>query len=315
MILLLIALAAAQAAALPSSPDPMPPPRSAPEAQAPAEPPPTALGPVDPALEGRSLDCIALARGNPGRAIEVANAWRVEGGGIHARACLGLAYVVLERWAPAATVYEQAARDAEAASDARRADLWVQAGNAWIAAGEPTKAVLALDAALRSPGVAGELRGEIHLDRARALVALGNDSGAREDIDRALALVAADPFAWYLSAALARRANDLVRARTDIARAIQLAPGDPDIMLLAGTIAGLSGDMAQAERLYRQVAEQAPQSEAGRAAQASLASPPPAAPQPRALAAPGQPPAQPGAPEQPEASEPQAPPPSEPQFR
>ena len=214
MILLLIALAAAQAAALPSSPDPMPPPRSAPEAQAPAEPPPTALGPVDPALEGRSRDCIALARGNPGRAIEVANAWRVEGGGTTPALCLGLAYVVLERWAPAATVYEQAARDAEAAGDARRADLWVQAGNAWIAAGEPTKAVLALDAALRRPR---RPRRASRRNSSRSRTRLG---GARKRFRRAraisivrLRLVAADPFAWYLSAALARRANDLVRAR------------------------------------------------------------------------------------------------------
>ncbi len=72
----------------------------------------------------------------PKRAVAAANAWRAEGGGLPPRQCLGLACVALERWAPAATAFEQAARDAEAAQDPRRADFWVQAGNAWVAAGE-----------------------------------------------------------------------------------------------------------------------------------------------------------------------------------
>ena len=221
--------------------------------------------------EARYQACIALVGSDVERAIEAANAWRVEGGGIFARQCLGLAYVALERWAPAATVYEQAARDAEAAQDPRRADFWVQSGNAWLAAAEPTRAVQAFDAALATPHLTDALRGEVHLDRARALVALANPAGARIDLDRALQLVPADPFAWYLSAALARRENDLARAGTDIARALELAPDNPDIGLLAGTVAGLAGDMEEAERLYRRVAEGAPNSEAGRAARESLA--------------------------------------------
>ena len=147
----------------------------------------------------------------------------------------------------------------------------MQAGNAWLAGGEPTRAVLALDAALATPNLTEALRGEVHLDRARAMVALGNLPTAREDIDRALRLVGSDPFAWYLSAALARRQEDLQRAQTDIQRALGLAPDSPDITLLAGTIAGQLGNMEQAEQLYRRVAEGAPDTEAGRAAQASLA--------------------------------------------
>ncbi len=221
------------------------------------------------ALE-RYAACADLVQSNPERAIEMASAWRVEGGGLHARQCLGLAYVALERWAPAATVYEQAARDAEAANDPRIADFHVKAGNAWLAAGEPTRAVQALDAALAAPRLSDELRGEVHLDRARALVALGNAAGARTDLNEGLRLVPSDPFAWYLSAALARRQGDAARARTDIARALEMAADNPDITLLAGTIAGEAGDMTEAERLYLRVAEGAPETEAGRAARASL---------------------------------------------
>jgi tetratricopeptide (TPR) repeat protein len=230
-----------------------------------------AAAPADDPAEARLRACTALVRSDPERAVEAASGWQVEGGGVDARQCLGLAYVALERWPEAASVYEQAARDAEVASDPRRADLRVQAGNAWLAAGDAGRALAALDGALATPNLTDPLRGEVHLDRARALVALGNDSGARQDLDRALQLVPADPFAWYLSAALARRQSDMTRAQADIRRALELAPDSPDIGLLAGTLAGLAGNMAEAERLYRQVAQAAPDSEAGRAARASLA--------------------------------------------
>ncbi len=240
-----------------------------------------ATTPAAPATEqARFRTCAEQARTAPEAAIAAANAWRAEGGRFEARQCLGLAYVALGRWHSAATVYEQAAREAETADEPHRADFWVQAGNAWLAAEEGAKAIQAFDAALATPHLSDELRGEAHLDRARALVALDNPAAARVDLDRALQLVAADPFAWYLSAGLARRQNDMARAATDIARARELAPNDPDILLLAGTLAGLAGNGAEAERLYRQVAAAAPDSEAGRAATAALNTMQDAAPAP-----------------------------------
>ena len=251
-------------------------------AQTPATPP----APAAPD-EARYRSCTTLIRAEPQRAVETATAWLRSGGGIEARQCLGLAYVQLEMWASAATAFEQAAEEAQRTSDARRAELLVQAGNAWLAVDEAGNAIRNFDAALAADSLTEAMRGEVHLDRARARISLDEAAGAREDVDRALQLVAADPFAWYMSAALARRQNDLPRARTDIARARQLAPDNADIMLLAGTIAGLDGNMAEAERLYRRVVEVAPDSPAGRAAQESLATlrevevPAPAAPPPQ----------------------------------
>ena len=79
-----------------------------------------------------------------------------------------------------------------------------------------------------------------------------------------------DAMVWYLSAELARRERNLARAESDIQRAMTLAGDNPDIVLLAGTIAGQRGDRARAEALYRRVAEQAPNTDAGRAAAAAL---------------------------------------------
>jgi tetratricopeptide (TPR) repeat protein len=270
-----------------------PAPRGRPQAPAASTPSAPAAPAMDGLTEGRYRACVVRVRENPEQAIQAASAWRVDGGGLYARLCLGLAYVALERWSPAATVYEQAAAEAERAGDIRRADFLVQAGNAWIAAAEPTRAVLAFDAALATTHLTDELRGEVHLDRARAMVALNNPAAARQDIDRAIALVPGDAMAWYLSAELARRENNLARAETDIQRALTQAGDNPDIVLLAGTIAGQRGDLARAETLYRRVAEGAPNTDAGRAALASLATlPGRAAPARSPAPTPPRPPAQ-----------------------
>lgn len=215
--------------------------------------------------------CTALIKQSPDKAIATADAWRLKGGGLEARQCLGLAYVAAERWAPAAAAFEQAAREAETRKQASSADFWVQSGNAWLAGGQAAKAIKAFDAALATSSLQAELRGETHFDRARAGVALGDLTGARADLDKGLALVPGDPLGWYLSAALARRQGDLPRARADIAKAVERAPNEARILLEAGNIAGLSGDLAAARSFYARAAQTDPAGEAGRAAAAALA--------------------------------------------
>jgi tetratricopeptide (TPR) repeat protein len=214
--------------------------------------------------------CTALVGKDTQKAIATASDWRMRGGGALARQCLGLAYVELERWAPAATAFEQAAREAETTHDPRRADFWVQSGNAWLAGDENEKARAAFDAALATTNLTPELRGEVHLDRARADVALADLIHARVDIDKALQLVPRDPFAWYLSAGLAIREGQMARATTDIAKAVELAPDDANVLLEAGTVAGTTGDIASAKSYYRRVIKLAPTSDAAKAAQAAL---------------------------------------------
>lgn len=227
--------------------------------------------PLPETEEGRAAQCQAAVQRNPQAGLAAANRWRTAGGGLYAAQCVGLAYVSLERWALAAATFEQAAQAADRGNDPRGADLWVQAGNARLAGGDAAGALTQFDTALRSRHLTPVLRGEVHLDRARALVAREQLAEARAALDQAVELVPADPMVWYLSAALARRQDDLSRARTDIGRARELARDNPEVLLLAGTIAGQSGDMAEAERLYRIVATRAPNSAAGRAATESLA--------------------------------------------
>lgn len=234
-------------------------------------PAPAAPAPASQSDEALFARCTALVKSDAAQAIAQANDWHVRGGGIFARQCLGLAYVELGRWAPAATTFEQAAAEAQRARDSRHADFWVQAGNAWLAANDGAKARKAFDAALATTLLTPELRGEVLLDRARAAVALGDDASARTDIDKALALVPADPFGWYLSSALALRERKLARAQDDIAKAVQLSPDNADLLVHAGNVAGLSGEVEAARGLYAKALKLAPNSEAARAARAALA--------------------------------------------
>jgi Flp pilus assembly protein TadD len=227
-------------------------------------------GPSD-STRAQFRSCTALIKESPDKAIAAADAWRLKGGGLEARQCLGLAYSAAERWAPAAAAFEQAAREAETKKDASSGDFWVQSGNAWLAAANPANALKAFDAALATSSLQAELRGEVHLDRARAGVALGDLPGARADMDKGLALVPGDPLGWYLSAALARRQGDLPRARTDITKAVDLAPREASVLLEAGNIAGISGDLPAARAFYARAAQNDAEGPAGRAAAAALA--------------------------------------------
>jgi tetratricopeptide (TPR) repeat protein len=176
----------------------------------------TPSGPPAPVAD-RYERCLDRAKSDPTAAEAEAGQWQLAGGSFFASQCLGMAYSNEARWSAAAASFESAARAAEKAGDTRGANYWAQAGNAWLAAGDASKARSALDAAISAGTLTGQPLGEAHLDRARAMVAGDDPEGAREDLDRALGEVPADPLAWLLSATLARREQQVVRAKTDIA--------------------------------------------------------------------------------------------------
>ena len=212
--------------------------------------------------------CRAAVRRDPAAAER--NARGALGTGAAGRACLGLALAAQQKWGEAAPAFADAARAAELARDERAADYWAQSGNAWLAAGDATKARGALDAALAAGTLTGLDLGEAHLDRARALVAAGDARAARTDLDAALTTAAEDPLAWLLSATLARRTGDLARATADIARAKALAADDAQVQLEAGNIAAAGGDAAGAQAAWHEAVRLAPTAPAGRSAAQAL---------------------------------------------
>lgn len=215
--------------------------------------------------------CLDQAIDAPDQAIAFAQKWRLEGGSFYARHCMGFAYARAERWAPAIVAFEQAAEEAERNGDmAQSARLWAQAGNAALAGGDPAKARTSFDAALARGLPDGIEKGEVHLDRARALVALNDMQGARESLDVATVQAAQDPLAWLLSATLARRTGELKLAQAHIARAVQLSPDDASVALEEGNVAILTNHEDVARAAWDRAVKIAPASPAGKAAADSL---------------------------------------------
>jgi tetratricopeptide (TPR) repeat protein len=211
-----------------------------------------------------------LARNDPARAIAEANAWRLVGGGIAARQCLGLAYVQDERWLSAATAFELAAREAQSSSDSRTATLWSQGGNAAIAGGDPARARSDLDSALAMGTLPDVMHGEVELDRARADVALNDPAAARTDLNQAVTHVPDDPMAWLLSATLARRQGEVDRATADIAEAVKRAPDDPDVALEEGNVQAVAGNLAAARLAWQRAVRTGANLPSGKSAAAAL---------------------------------------------
>ena len=213
--------------------------------------------------------CVAMIETAPEKAVVAASEWRVDGGGIEARQCLGLAYIALDKFGEAATTFTGAAESAASDKPDKVAPLWAQAGNAWLLAGNAASARAALDKAIALGGDPLTL-GEAHLDRARAVVAMGDQAAARADLDAAIGLVPADPMAWLLSATLARRLGDLPRARNDIAEALKRDPYAADILIESGNIAIMSGDLAGARAFWSDVVARSPGTPQARAAAQAL---------------------------------------------
>lgn len=238
---------------------------------------------IPPAMAQRLSLCLAKADSQPADGLAEAVRWAGQGGGPYAAQCKGYALGKAGRWTEAAGAFE-AGGVLPGLELRARARLWSQAGNAALAGGDATRAARDFDQALSAPLPRTLSTGEIHLDRARARVALRDLKGARDDLNLAVQLAPADPMAWLLSATLARRMNDLPLARIQIAQAARLARDDPSVAIEEGVIDALSGDRDEAARaaFQRAVAAAAPGSDAAKRAQAYLAELGPAPVKPKA---------------------------------
>ncbi|HSG55035.1 MAG TPA: hypothetical protein VLA45_06230, partial [Paracoccaceae bacterium] len=131
-----------------------------------------------------------------------------------------------------------------------------------LAGDRPADALRLLEQAQADAGAANDraLAGSISADRARALVAMGQDLAGAQALAQARELATQDPAVWLLSATLARRMEDLASARGWIAIAAALDPANPAVGLEAGVIAVLGGSDEAARQSWQSVIDLAPQS-------------------------------------------------------
>ncbi len=219
---------------------------------------------IDPA--GEYASCMALVHRDPDAAFESAMAWRDFGGGAPARHCVALALLALGQSAEAATRLEALAQEMTDADRPLRAEVFGQAGLAWLVAGQAERADAVLSAAVElDPD-----NPELWIDRAQALAARGAYRDAIDDLNRAIELAPERADAHAFRASAYRFVDSLDRAAADIKRALMLAPRDPVALLERGNIRRLAGDEAGARSDWVQVLAEAPDTPAADAARANL---------------------------------------------
>lgn len=223
----------------------------------------------------RYNECMALARAEPLKALPAAERWHQQGGGLAARHCVATAMFNAGRFAPAAAQFEAIARDMGRERPGLRAELWAQAGQAYIETG-------AIEKALEAQGRALDLKSDdadLWLDRGISFGLLRAWPRAISDFDRALALRRDDIEILVLRAAAWRHAGNPAKALEDATRALKAAPGHSEALLERGYAYLARGDRASANLDFSAVLRLVPPgSSAARSAEAGLRGDIPAAP-------------------------------------
>ena len=232
----------------------------------------TAPASADPIAGDRSRynACLAVARSDPARAIAMANGWRIEGGGLPARHCLGLAMAQAGDSAGAIANLTAAAMAAREAGSPLALLLWRQVAEVAVDGGRPDAALPAIDAGLALAGD-GATAAPFHLLKAQALVDLKRDGEAANALAAAVDADPDVPDGWLLKATLARRMGDLDGAEAAIIEAGRRAPDSAEVQYEAGTIAAAQGKTDLAKAAWTAAAGNDPDGVAGKAAAKALA--------------------------------------------
>ncbi len=184
------------------------------------------------------LDCMILARAAPAEGFDSALGWATVGGGGGARHCAAVGLIGLGQYRDAAQRLERLAADLRSENLALSLDVLVQAGQAWLLAGETARAHTVQSAALDIDPDDVELL----LDRSITLATAKNYWAAVDDLNRALELAPGRPELLILRASAYRILDALELAREDIAVALTRAPNNPDALLERGILRRLAGD-------------------------------------------------------------------------
>lgn len=194
--------------------------------------------------------CIRLTQKNPKQALVEASQWQAGGGAAPATHCLALAMIALKRYGDAASRLDSLSKAKDVGDFTDRAALADQAGNAWLLAGQPRKAIVSFNTALAQTPNDVEMR----VGRARAKALVKDWYGAEADLSAAL-LVDQDRADLLSLRASARRAlGHKTDAASDILRALTLYPDYPAALVERGSMKYEVGDRVGARKDWQKAA-------------------------------------------------------------
>jgi tetratricopeptide (TPR) repeat protein len=185
----------------------------------------------------RYNDCLAQANLNAPVAFATATKWIEQGGGAPAQHCAAVALVGMKRYAEGASRMD-ALGHAPGVGDLRP-QIFDQAGNAWLLAGNTGKAIVSFQAALTLSANDADL----YTDLARAQAMQDDWPEVEADLNAALAIQPRRADLLVLRASARDAQNRFADARSDIEAALRLSPQNADAIMERGSIKRDSGDL------------------------------------------------------------------------
>lgn len=229
---------------------------------------PLPIPPIPPRIaEGADYErCLSMINTDPTGAHAFADAWLATGGSEGAEHCLALATIQLGDAADGAEMLDALANKSGAPATAR-ASVYGQAGQAWLMAGDPARALGSTTLALSMAPDDVDLL----IDRSIASASLERYNDAVEDLSKALELDGRRADALVMRAAAWRQLDHLDLAQDDVDRAVALDPDDPDTLLERGIQRQRRGDRTGARQDWERAVALAPDTATGDLAQQNLA--------------------------------------------
>jgi tetratricopeptide (TPR) repeat protein len=195
----------------------------------------------------RYQDCLRVANLDPTKALAMAQDWAKNKGGGPANHCAAVALVELKRYPEAATRLDMLGHAPDMGP--LRAQIFDQAGNAWMLAGDADRAVGSFSNALTLSANDADL----YTDLARAQAMKKSWGEVEGDLNEALRIQPRRPDLLVLRASARDAEGKLKEARQDVDHALTLKPFMPDALVERGEIAKHAGDAAAAKRDFESV--------------------------------------------------------------
>ena len=212
----------------------------------------------------RYQTCLRTANLDPGRALTQATEWIKTKGGAPAEHCAAVSLVELKRYPEAATRLDALGRAPDMGN--LRPEIFDQAGNAWMMAGDADRAVASFSNALTLSANDADL----YADLARAQAMKKSWSEAEGDLNEALRLQPRRIDLLILRASARDAEGKLKEARQDVDQALSLKPFAPEALVERGEISKHAGDLPAAKRDFESVLKVQKSGEAAETARQEL---------------------------------------------
>lgn len=181
-----------------------------------------------PAVDQRYAQCLALIDSDAPRAYEEGMAWAAEANALNAYRCAALALIAQNRIDEGARRLESLATSINPVETGMRAELFSQAGNAWLLAEEPSQARSAFTRAISTVSASDPGMPDLLIDRGRAYAMEGDYRHAEEDLSAALDRRPNDALALRLRASARMHQSSFQLAEADALAALQRATTEQD---------------------------------------------------------------------------------------